>query len=411
MADDDTGSPSPWADLQLELLAIVLRRLPSLADRVRLRAVCRAWRRELLPVPFPWLALPDGTSFLSVPDGAVHRLPFPALLPDGGGGDGGLTTCHGSVGSWLFLGVGRSMSLANPFTGDVVPLPDVATICRYEGKARDDYLHPPSAFKLVQLAPPSPLGAAPPADSLFAVLMPAPSRRSSMICICRPPAAATAFVIPGGERAYDAAFYDGKLYAIAYRQLYMFDVDTACKGKPAVPPMRCIANFVNTRWGPFHTTVGDQRYSCRYCGYLVESGGRLLQVRRLIGHLCSAPRGHGVTRARTLSFEVFEADLRARFCFPWRRVAALGGGQALFVGKHSKSVTASECGAREDCIYFLREYCGEEEDSDPLGDSGVFDMRNGRITPLLPEAVAAPPLGGNLGRGRPAWFFQMELIM
>jgi hypothetical protein len=258
MADDGTGSPSPcWADLQPELLRLVLRRLPTLGDRVRLRAVCRAWCREPLPVPFPWLALPDGTSFLSVPDGATHR--FPALLPEGLDGGGGLTTCHGSVGSWLFLtqyklnarglGVGRSLSLANPFTGDVVPLPDVATICRHEGQTRDDYVHPPSpsAFKLVHLAPPpSPLGAAPaPADSLFAVLMPAGASRS-LISICRPPAAATAFIVPGGERAYDAAFFDGKLYAIAYKQLYIFDVDATatCKGKPAVPPMRCIANFV-----------------------------------------------------------------------------------------------------------------------------------------------------------------------
>jgi hypothetical protein len=238
--------------------------------------------------------------------------------------------------------------------------------------------------------------------------MPAGASRS-LISICRPPAAATAFIVPGGERAYDAAFFDGKLYAIAYKQLYIFDVDATatCKGKPAVPPMRCIANFVDTRWSPRYHMVGNETYSCGFWSYLlVESGGRLLHVRRLIGHqLCSAsaaPRGQGMGRcARTLSFEVFEADLSARFCFPWKRVAALGGGQALFVGKHSKSVKASECGAREDCIYFLREYCRDEDSvrDDPLADSGVFDMRNGTITPLLPEAVAALPLSGNLGRG------------
>ncbi|BAF18724.1 Os06g0148500 [Oryza sativa Japonica Group] len=35
---------SSWADFQPELLGLVLRRLPSHADRVRLRAVCRPWR-------------------------------------------------------------------------------------------------------------------------------------------------------------------------------------------------------------------------------------------------------------------------------------------------------------------------------------------------------------------------------
>jgi hypothetical protein len=59
----------------------VLLLLPSHADRVRLRSVCRAWRsgarlQRPLPPLLPWLGLPDGR-FLSLPDGAVHRLPVP----------------------------------------------------------------------------------------------------------------------------------------------------------------------------------------------------------------------------------------------------------------------------------------------------------------------------------------------
>jgi hypothetical protein len=56
---------SPWPDLQPELLGLVLKRLPSLADRVRLRAVCRTWRcnarLEPLPPLLPWVALFDRT--------------------------------------------------------------------------------------------------------------------------------------------------------------------------------------------------------------------------------------------------------------------------------------------------------------------------------------------------------------
>ena len=58
-----------WSDLPPELLGLVLRRLPSLADRVRLRAVCHPWRSnarlQSLPSPLPWLTLLDGT-FLSI---------------------------------------------------------------------------------------------------------------------------------------------------------------------------------------------------------------------------------------------------------------------------------------------------------------------------------------------------------
>uniref|UniRef100_A0A8R7V0Q4 F-box domain-containing protein n=1 Tax=Triticum urartu TaxID=4572 RepID=A0A8R7V0Q4_TRIUA len=70
----------PWLDLPPELLGLVLKRLPSLADRVRLRIVCHPWRSnsllQPLPLPFPWLTLPDGT-FLSIPGGEVHRMPVP----------------------------------------------------------------------------------------------------------------------------------------------------------------------------------------------------------------------------------------------------------------------------------------------------------------------------------------------
>lgn len=75
---------SSWADFQPELLGLVLRRLPSHADRVRLRAVCRPWRSNAemqfvppphpwrsngqmqpFPPPLPWLGLLDGT-FLDI---------------------------------------------------------------------------------------------------------------------------------------------------------------------------------------------------------------------------------------------------------------------------------------------------------------------------------------------------------
>jgi hypothetical protein len=100
-----TAQPLSWSDLPPELLGLVLKRLPSLADRVRLRAVCH-----------PWLALLDGT-FLSIPDGEIIEMP----VPDD-------ACCCGSVDNWLFLvHSDGKCSLLNPFSEDSLELPDLST--------------------------------------------------------------------------------------------------------------------------------------------------------------------------------------------------------------------------------------------------------------------------------------------
>lgn len=98
--------------MQPELLGLVLRRLPSLADRVRLGAVCREWRRIArqepdLPPPLPWLTLLDGT-FLGNQSGEIHRMHVPE--------DASL---HGSVGKRP----DGKLELMNPFSKCVVQLP------------------------------------------------------------------------------------------------------------------------------------------------------------------------------------------------------------------------------------------------------------------------------------------------
>jgi hypothetical protein len=54
----------PWADLQVDILSVVVGRLPLVEDRARLRSICRAWRAAARihrrpPPPLPLLVLSD----------------------------------------------------------------------------------------------------------------------------------------------------------------------------------------------------------------------------------------------------------------------------------------------------------------------------------------------------------------
>ncbi|XP_062229982.1 F-box/kelch-repeat protein At1g57790-like [Phragmites australis] len=380
-----TRRSPPWADLQPELLGLVLRRLPSLADRVRLRAVCCPWRRgarlEPMPPPQPWVTLLDGT-FLSIPGGEIHRMPVPEDA----------RVCHGSVGNWLFLEhVGGGCSLMNPFSKDVVQLPTSNTIIWYPDRL-DALPRRPIFFKLVLLSSldPSP-------NSMFAVLS-IDTRDDCIISICRPPTA-TAFRVPDLDYINDLAFFDGKLYAVSlHNKLFVLEIDRSYEGKPRIPPMKCIIDSIDDSGTIF------EGYMCTKLHYLVESSGRLLHIRRQIGF--PLDNNSKTNLGHTLAFEVFEADLTADSCGQWRRLSTLGD-QALFVGTHSKFLLASESGVREDCIYFIRDYARRNSFVDPFYDCGMFNMKNGMITPLLPETALVRPQDN---KGRPAWFFPAEAM-
>ncbi|CAN6190755.1 unnamed protein product [Urochloa humidicola] len=374
----------PWADLRPELVGLIIARLP-LADRIRLQAVCRPWRhaarQESLPPPLPWLALLDGT-FLSVPGGEIHRrMPLPNDA-----------SFHGSMGDWLLLnrsgGGGDHHSLINPFTKDVVRIPKEAFP-----------LGRPTSVKPVLLSTQD----LSPDSSPFAILTTDDFSFESVIFVCQP-GTPTAFTVPDCEVISDITFFDGKLYALSHTNLYvLLDLETASSsnGKlgARVPSMVMSMNSVadaveNPRI--MCRIIDGESHVCSYWSYLVESNGKLLHVRRSIAHLIASSEEE-VGISRTLSFEVFEADLATGSGGKWRRVDALGG-RALFVGTQSKSLPAPECGAREDCIYFVCDYdCGDCA-ADPFRDYGVFDMRTRMITPLLPDDVVVRQQGC---KGRP----------
>ncbi|KAK1604201.1 hypothetical protein QYE76_027874 [Lolium multiflorum] len=146
----ETAESRPWSDLQPELLGLVLSRLPSLADRVRLRAVCHPWRSNSLfqsiPRPFPWLSLPDGT-FLSISSSQIHRL----SVPEG-------ASCQGSIDNWLFLMHNDdACSLMNPFSKTSLELPKLANVWK-PAMHDPNFGFNPISYKLVV---PSPLDSSP----------------------------------------------------------------------------------------------------------------------------------------------------------------------------------------------------------------------------------------------------------
>lgn len=219
----------------------------------------------------------------------------------------------------------------------------------------------------------------------------------------------------------DIAFFNGDLYALTGNEgLHIMKLDVGGFRMPkfsqAFHP--CIANDP-TQEEIYHCHDPEQPQILQPwdmpTGYLVkrylaESNGRLLMVRRWM----SFPRGARLgDHDKTFQFEVFEANLTT-IPGQWTKVETLGD-QALFLGLQcSKSVLGSQFtgGICEDCIYvmhrsFDQPYRDDRLGSpmDPLADSGVYNMRNGEITPLLSDAAMAELQGKNQFL---TWFFPVD---
>ncbi|KAK1604212.1 hypothetical protein QYE76_027885 [Lolium multiflorum] len=269
----------PWPDLPTELLGLVLQRLQSHADRVRLRAVCSRWRcSERLHVPLlPWLALPDG-SFLSFPDAVVHRLRVPNDV-----------SCRLSTGGALFLVHGDGSRSLMSFSSAVTtsPLPE----------PHDNY----SASNIRKVVV---------SDHLVGVLSYSVSvstrggREASIACstLTMEYWAPVPGIVYNATR--DIALFKGKLYILTENdELHVLEA-----GDQHITAACCIrkipkVGYVHVeRWHDPYAT--DLYYTER--DYLVVSGDRLLWVRRKINIPPILPWDNGI-KERTCLFEVFEA--------------------------------------------------------------------------------------------------------
>lgn len=114
-----------WSTLPPELLREISRKLATVFEFVRFRAVCRSWRSVAKPADLtpqlPWLFLPckldtNCCIFFSPVTGDVHRFPLPEAR--------GKRIC-GSRDGWLALVDDRTnaLTLLQPLTGSHISLP------------------------------------------------------------------------------------------------------------------------------------------------------------------------------------------------------------------------------------------------------------------------------------------------
>ncbi|XBI07081.1 hypothetical protein VPH35_135029 [Triticum aestivum] len=219
----------PWSDLPPELLGLVLKRLPSLADRVHLRAVCHPWRSnsrlQTLPLPFLWLTLPDGT-FLSIPSGEIHHI----SLPEG-------VSCQGSIDNLLFLMHNDGVCyLMNPFSKTRLQLPKLAKVWKREIYDPEPRINP--IFH--NLVVPFSLDSSP-CSLLGALIM--DDGNWGTLCISQPPIVTDSFRDDKhpAKLLCSVAFFDGKLYGLGggFDQLFIFELDKDL----GISSMECIIDY------------------------------------------------------------------------------------------------------------------------------------------------------------------------
>jgi hypothetical protein len=203
----------------------------------------------------------------------------------------------------------------------------------------------------------------------------------------------------------DVAFFNGKLYGVAFGdRLLMFEIGYDLGNKPKISSTEFIINSMDAYLRDLpHSLSREEAYTIRE--YVVECCDRLLRVKRFIHYVCPIFTRPFFEHCRTVGFAVFEADLSTNPS-QWRWVNKLGG-QALFIGRHcSKSFAVEEFnGIQEDCIYFMCDYA-RPDPRDPLCDSGVYNIRNEMITPLLSQNALV--LQHNSGQWRPTWIFPAD---
>ncbi|CAM0953877.1 unnamed protein product [Alopecurus aequalis] len=371
----------PWSALPLDLAILVVRLLPTYADRARFAAVCPQWRaaaRQLLPTPLPLLALPDGT-FYSFPYTKTFRFP-------GHGFAGYQSAC----GKWLVFPRENGCFLVDPFSRATVTLPALSCV----------RLQPPNAVAkwsyLGRLKFPDPYAtwmhiSGSEKLHISKIILCSPNHVAalvgigyiSQILMCQPGASAWSVrAYDQCKRFEDMAFYQGKLYAIA-KDENLLVVNISEEHSPRDPQVSKIERVINR--DPWYPAVFDKTIPRKKI-YLVESCGALLMVRRTIW--CQVPETGviGEIVAGQSVFEVFEADFEHS---RWVKASTVGDDQVLFLGRRcSRAMSVSEYGFSGDLIFFLdddEQYRVEFRYNEENTSFSVYDMKSGTTRTARPK--------------------------
>ncbi|KAF0908294.1 hypothetical protein E2562_024708 [Oryza meyeriana var. granulata] len=390
----DETACSPWPELPPELAGVVFCRLLSYSDRLRFRAVCRRWRlaaRQQHPLPpaLPWVAL-DRTTYQSLPDGEVHRVPVPDELPAD-------TVCRGSFDGWILYDRSEQMEcfLRNPISKAKIDLPYhrhcYHTMCFNEYHTR----------KIVVCSP----------DLVVAFV------KYYGILFHRPGMHSTWLAAGGPRLVGDIAFYRGKLYSISDddEKLFVHEFSSSDAASTPAKDHSCRVEIVIDTAPPLDKEDLPEGYCWRSTLYLVVScTGKLLMVRwrwRFLIAYYFRPfrRWCADELSKEIKLDVFEADLEKR---RWSEVKELGD-QALFLGTTcSKALSLPD---HANCIFFLglniTDFCSDRI-INGIGDCAycVYDMKNGtfRFDNPVPIKRELFVLNEHYQRLRADWFFPCE---
>jgi hypothetical protein len=318
-----------------------------------------------LPPVLPWLGLCDST-FLSLPDGAVHRL---SLADD--------VASRVSTGSTLFLVHGDgTYSLLTPCPARTTPLPELAVCLRRKRMVRKVVVSDNLIAALVEVIKFN--------QGMTRKVTVSSRGQQGDTTRC----STMQWQKPAGSFINDIALFKGKVYVLTtdvehnQHELHMLDLG---KEQRTIRSNPRAEDGYDSWYNPYST----DNYVPRH--YLVASGDRLLMVERRINQPPMFPRDSGIQK-RTRHFQVFEAADLSSGLGRWSEVHTLMG-RALFVSKGcSESLPAmgqcGDVGIREDCIYFINEddrYTGMDIKihENPMLDSGVYNMREKTVIPLF----------------------------
>ncbi|KAJ4820809.1 F-box protein (DUF295) [Rhynchospora pubera] len=223
-----TSELPDWSHLPELAVHLISRKVKSIVDYVRFRAVCSSWRSASPPKPshlppqLPWLMIHDITTikegitlFYDLWESKMHKLHLPEIV-----NMWCLASCHG----WLLLTTtsGQEVFLLNPLTRARIQLPPFNTEFKYLDNDRDapfyDCIHL-SVNKLTfstDLTDP---------NCLIMVFY----QKMIMIQICRVGEPRWTVVTSGPLHSYeiiqDATYYNGRLYLLYDEAMQIVDLN------------------------------------------------------------------------------------------------------------------------------------------------------------------------------------------